>query len=69
MSALSYMHKLNIIHRDIKLDNIVFVNKIEREGDFNHLDIRLIDFGLAKVISMKRIKDREKIGTYTHMAP
>jgi calcium-dependent protein kinase len=32
-------------------------------------DIRLIDFGLAKVMPAKRVRDREKVGTYTHMAP
>lgn len=68
-SALSYIHRLNIAHRDIKLDNIVLVNKIETSGDLNSLDIRIIDFGLAKVLPSRRIKDREKTGTYTHMAP
>ena len=29
----------------------------------------MIDFGLAKVLSSRRIKDKDKIGTYTHMAP
>jgi calcium-dependent protein kinase len=68
-NALSYMHRLNIVHRDIKLDNIVLVNKFESEADADKLEIRLIDFGLAKVLPNKRIKDKEKVGTYTHMAP
>jgi len=33
------------------------------------LDIRIIDFGLAKILSSTRIKDKEKIGTHTYMAP
>jgi calcium-dependent protein kinase len=57
------------VHRDIKLDNIVLVNRAETTGDINSLDIRIIDFGLAMVLPTKRVKDREKVGTYTHMAP
>lgn len=69
LSALSYIHKLNIVHRDIKLDNVVLLNKFDSEGDPENIDIRIIDFGLAKVLTSRRIKDKEKIGTFTHMAP
>lgn len=51
------------------MDNIVFVNRAETTGDINTLDIRIIDFGLAKVLTTKRVRDKEKIGTYSHMAP
>lgn len=33
LSALSYIHKLNIVHRDIKLDNVVFLNKYDSSSD------------------------------------
>ena len=33
------------------------------------MDIRIIDFGLARILPSARVKDREKIGTHTYMAP
>lgn len=63
------MHRLKIVHRDIKLDNIVLVNRIHSVGEIEELDVRIIDFGLARVMAGQRVKDREKIGTYTYMAP
>jgi serine/threonine protein kinase len=40
---MDFIHKKGIIHRDIKLDNIL-VSKIEEGYD---LDIKIADFGLA----------------------
>lgn len=40
--TVDFIHKKNIIHRDIKIDNIL-VNKI----DENHFAIKIADLGLA----------------------
>ena len=50
VSAVNYMHDLRIIHRDLKLDNILV--KFENEEDKNNLnllkaEIKIIDFGFA----------------------
>ena len=42
VSSVAYMHSLNVVHRDIKLDNIL--TKVDNKG--NH-HIKLIDFGFA----------------------
>ena len=55
------------MHRDIKLDNILLKKKVK--GDREEVDIRLIDFGLAKQLKGKRLKDTQKIGTHTYMPP
>lgn len=39
LSAMDYLHSINIVHLDLKLENILFVNKE---------DIKLIDFGFSR---------------------
>ena len=50
VDAINYMHDLKIIHRDLKLDNILV--KFENESDKNQMnllnaEIKIIDFGFA----------------------
>ena len=44
-NAVRYMHSFRIIHRDIKLENIVLVKKVR--DDEETLEIKLIDFGIS----------------------
>jgi calcium-dependent protein kinase len=64
LSALAYLHQLNIVHRDIKLDNIVFLNVDDPKHSNYH--IKIIDFGTAT----KKSQCKNKIaGTRYYMAP
>lgn len=42
LSCLLYLHSKNIVHRDIKLENILFSS-----DSYKNLKVRLIDFGFA----------------------
>jgi len=57
LSALHYLYKNNITHRDIKLENILL------DEDGTHI---LCDFGLSKPQIYKMTKT---CGTYNYMAP
>eukprot|EP00344_Euplotes_crassus_P007690 CAMPEP_0197010312 /NCGR_PEP_ID=MMETSP1380-20130617/53742_1 /TAXON_ID=5936 /ORGANISM="Euplotes crassus, Strain CT5" /LENGTH=106 /DNA_ID=CAMNT_0042432157 /DNA_START=254 /DNA_END=574 /DNA_ORIENTATION=- len=56
--ALEYIHNLGVIHRDIKPENLVF--------DSNGY-MRIIDFGIARVLAQENHKDTS--GTPGYMAP
>lgn len=67
--ALIYCHNTHhLVHRDIKLENIVIFRKINAEDDL--YDIKLIDFGIAKIFNKcEKNKDKRIKGSLNYMAP
>eukprot|EP01121_Diplochlamys_sp_Union-15-3_P014563 TRINITY_DN4646_c0_g1_i1.p1 TRINITY_DN4646_c0_g1~~TRINITY_DN4646_c0_g1_i1.p1 ORF type:complete len:254 (+),score=47.89 TRINITY_DN4646_c0_g1_i1:25-786(+) len=48
LAAVEYLHSIHIIHRDIKLENILLVHKHS-----DALEVKLADFGLAKMVTSR----------------
>jgi len=62
--GLQHMHHLNVVHRDIKAENILITEIRGRKM------IRYIDFGLAiEIAPGSKIMDRKRIGTPGYMSP
>jgi len=68
-SGLIYLHENNILHGDLKLENIM-VDAIEKDKvSFEpYFYIKIIDFGSAKIFS-KQKKENEIIGSTYYIAP
>lgn len=58
--ALQYAHKKDVLHRDVKPENILF----DKDGQ-----ALLADFGIAVVLSSSSTKHGNYSGTVTYMAP
>ncbi|CAD8146010.1 unnamed protein product [Paramecium pentaurelia] len=58
--ALQYLHKHNVIHRDLKLGNLFLSDKME---------VKLGDFGLATLIEFEGERKRTVCGTPNYIAP
>ena len=70
MSAMHYLHSKNIIHRNIKLENILL--QFDSEEDKNNLNImksqiKIIDFGFATNITLTTVEG--KIWNITPLHP
>jgi len=62
VSALAYCHARNVIHRDIKFENIMF------EEDNPNANVKLLDFGLSKKFTANE-RMKKVVGTIYSMAP
>ena len=65
LMALNYCHSEKVCHRDLKPENFLFVDKSDDS------DLKIIDFGLSKIIQagsgLKRMKTRA--GTPYYISP
>jgi serine/threonine protein kinase/Tfp pilus assembly protein PilF len=66
-AAVEYAHSKNVIHRDLKPGNIMLVagEQGEHEGDA----IRILDFGIAKVLDATLGINTQVAGTYYYTSP
>ena len=68
-SGLYYLHSKNIVHRDLKLENIL-ISEMEPDKKTNkkYFWIKIIDFGTAKIFE-KNKNEKTVIGSSYYIAP
>eukprot|EP00511_Aplanochytrium_stocchinoi_P006438 CAMPEP_0204826726 /NCGR_PEP_ID=MMETSP1346-20131115/4349_1 /ASSEMBLY_ACC=CAM_ASM_000771 /TAXON_ID=215587 /ORGANISM="Aplanochytrium stocchinoi, Strain GSBS06" /LENGTH=308 /DNA_ID=CAMNT_0051954863 /DNA_START=620 /DNA_END=1543 /DNA_ORIENTATION=+ len=64
--ALEALHRHGIIHRDIKLENILLEDKQDKDNGFN--SFKIADFGYAKHVNEEDVF-RNPAGTLGYVAP
>ena len=69
LSGLAYLHSKNIVHRDLKLENILIqeIEKSKTTGE-DLFNIKIIDFGTARIFDKKK-KPQSIVGSSYYIAP
>ena len=63
-SALDAAHSANVVHRDLKSDNIFLTDK---DGALDH--VKVLDFGIARFLMLADAQQSVVMGTPEYMAP
>lgn len=63
LQALTYLHRRGVLHRDIKLSNILVISSPHGPH------VKLLDFGLAVLARQQKNEDAEVAGTIGYIAP
>lgn len=63
---MKFLHEQNIVHRDIKSDNLML---LENEDEPGTIQVKLTDFGLAAKVDPEIGGLRGFAGTPEYMAP
>jgi serine/threonine protein kinase len=66
--TIDFMHRRNIIHRDIKLDNVLINESSEDCQDSSGIVVKIADFGLSCFIEPDTLM-HERCGTPCYVAP
>jgi serine/threonine protein kinase len=64
VKAVAYLHRKNIVHRDLKSENVIFYR-----DELKRPRIKLIDFGYARIVSEANPIPPEFCGTANFIAP
>eukprot|EP00826_Nyctotherus_ovalis_P042301 TRINITY_DN4332_c0_g1_i2.p1 TRINITY_DN4332_c0_g1~~TRINITY_DN4332_c0_g1_i2.p1 ORF type:complete len:133 (-),score=27.43 TRINITY_DN4332_c0_g1_i2:42-440(-) len=63
-NAIAYLHSMNLLHRDLKLANILLTSLDRLENA-----VKAIDFGFTTLIEAHSYVPMERCGTICYMAP
>lgn len=66
--AILYMHDRNIVHRDLKLENLLYENSSGKKFDGTETPIKIIDFGTSRLVSPDKAL-HAKMGSPFYVAP
>ena len=61
LAGLQECHGRGIIHRDLKLENVLFMDQSRKQ-------IKIVDFGIAG-FCLTNLKEKTDAGTFKYMAP
>jgi len=66
LEAVEYLHSNGIVHRDLKVDNILCSDELDSEGN---LQIFVADFGLSRFFDPEAQQLQSRVGSLEYTAP
>ena len=56
LGCLNYLRTIRVVHRDLKLENVVFIKKVNDKTNVEEIEIKLLDFGTAYRMIKQKVK-------------